>query len=127
MSKAIVEHVNLTVEDPDAAAAMLCRLFDWKVRWSGGALNDGYSVHVGGDNSYLALYTSNQSAKGTTSSYEQIGGLNHIGLVVDNLEQLKQRVEAEGMEPYNFGDYEPGHRFYFRLDDGLEVEVVKYD
>ena len=127
MSTAIVEHVNLTVEDPDASAAMLCRLFDWTVRWSGGAINDGYSVHVGGDNSYLALYTSNQSAQGANSSYEQIGGLNHIGLVVDDLDELKQRVEAEGMEPYNFGDYEPGRRFYFRLDDGLEVEVVKYD
>lgn len=127
MSTAIVEHVNLTVEDPDASAAMLCRLFDWKVRWSGSAINDGYSVHVGGDNSYLALYTSNQSAKDANSSYEQIGGLNHIGLVVDDLEQLRLRVEAEGMSPYSFGDYEPGRRFYFRLDDGLEVEAVEYD
>lgn len=127
MSTAIVEHVNLTVEDPDASAAMLCRLFDWKVRWSGGAINDGYSVHVGGDKSYLALYTSKQSVQGATSSYEQIGGLNHIGLVVEDLENIKQRVEAEEMEPYNFGDYEPGRRFYFRLDDDLEVEVVQYD
>lgn len=28
-----LEHINLTVADPDATAALLGELFDWHVRW----------------------------------------------------------------------------------------------
>ncbi|MEM6653029.1 MAG: VOC family protein, partial [Pseudomonadota bacterium] len=35
MSKAMLEHVNLTVTDPDKTAEMLCDLFDWRIRWAG--------------------------------------------------------------------------------------------
>ncbi|MFT4811430.1 MAG: hypothetical protein ACI9LX_004807 [Paraglaciecola sp.] len=28
--------------------------------------------------------------------------------------------------PYNHGDYEPGRRFYFNLEEGIEIEVVSY-
>ena len=36
-----LEHVNVTVADPDKAAETLCALFDWKVRWAGPALTTG--------------------------------------------------------------------------------------
>lgn len=32
MKAAILEHVNVTVSDPDKTAAMLCDLFGWHVR-----------------------------------------------------------------------------------------------
>ena len=57
MKNAYLEHTNLTVKDPDTLAALFCRIFDWKIRWRGGAINDGLTVHVGNKDSYLALYT----------------------------------------------------------------------
>ena len=37
MSRAILEHINMTVTDPDKTAQMLSELFGWRVRWSGRA------------------------------------------------------------------------------------------
>ncbi len=126
MTAATVEHANISVENPDQSAELLCRLFDWEVRWTGASLGDGYTVHVGTSDSYLALYSPRTDMKPTGDSYKQVGGLNHIGLVVDDLELIEQRVKHEGLVPHNHGDYEPGKRFYFDTPDGLEVEVVSY-
>ncbi len=52
MKPVYLEHVNLTVKDPDELAALFCRLFDWKIRWAGEALNNGRTVHVGSDELY---------------------------------------------------------------------------
>ena len=32
MSQAMLEHVNVTVSNPEQTAAMLCELFDWHIR-----------------------------------------------------------------------------------------------
>ena len=47
----------MTVADPDATAEMLIDLFGWKVRWSGDAIYGGRTVHVGGDDDYIAVYS----------------------------------------------------------------------
>ena len=52
-----LEHVNLTVSDPEKSAEILGRIFGWHVRWSGPSLMGGRTVHVGTDDRYLALYT----------------------------------------------------------------------
>ena len=41
-----LEHVNITVPDPDGSAAVLCQLFGWHVRWSGEAKDNGYETVV---------------------------------------------------------------------------------
>jgi len=35
-------------------------------------------------------------------------------------------VRAYGLEPFSFGDYDPGRRFYFLDPDGVEFEIVTY-
>ena len=56
MVTSVLEHVNVTVRDPKASAEEFSRLFDWRVRWFGDAIHGGTSYHVGGDDSYVALY-----------------------------------------------------------------------
>ncbi len=121
-----LEHVNLTVSDPERTAAMLVDLFDWHVRWKGGSIHDGHTIHVGTDIDYLALYTMPGSAVGLVDSYRQVAGLNHIAIVVDDLDALEDRVVAAGFVPTNHADYEPGRRFYFRDHDNVEYEIVSY-
>ena len=36
-----LEHVNMTVSDPQATAAMLHRVFGWKTRWEGAGMETG--------------------------------------------------------------------------------------
>ena len=131
MAEAILEHVNVTVADPKATAANLCHLFDWRIRWEGDSKDEGYSVHVGGRASYLALYAPARTpdAEVTSrdgSSYRTNGGLNHIAVTVDDIDAMEARTKAAGYEPRAHGDYEPGLRFYFYNEDGIEFEIVSY-
>ncbi len=126
MTAAFVEHVNVTVSDPEATAARLCRLFDWHIRWQGDAIHGGHTVHVGSDDHYLAVYGQSRDQQSGPDSYVTRGGLNHIGVVVDDLDNVEDRVLAAGYKTFNHDDYEPGRRFYFRDDDNIEFEVVSY-
>lgn len=126
MKNATLEHANITVSDPLKTAKRLCDLFGWHIRWQGEAIHGGMTVHVGSDDSYLALYTPGKRTSRLTSSYTTTGGLNHVGIVVDDLDAAEQRVSEAGYEPHSHADYEPGRRFYFHDDDGIEFEVVSY-
>lgn len=126
MKQATVEHVNFTVRDPLRTAARLCGLFGWKVRWQGPAKDGGFTVHVGTDDAYLAVYSKNEAPRDVSSSYDAVGGLNHVGVVVDDLDAVEKKVAAAGFESHSHADYEPGRRFYFNDDDGIEFEVVSY-
>jgi catechol 2,3-dioxygenase-like lactoylglutathione lyase family enzyme len=121
-----LEHVNITVADPDAAAATLCDLFDWKVRWSGSAMDIGRAVHVGDDTQYVALFSYGSTEERRQESQRTRGGLNHIGVVVDDLDAIEARVRKAGFVPGNHADYDPGRRFYFVEANGIEIEVVSY-
>lgn len=122
----LLEHSNFTVPDPDQTAAWMCEVFGWTIRWSGAAIGGGRSVHVGTDTHYLALYRPKRTPDRIDSSYDVIGGLNHIGLVVEDLDAAEARVKAAGFETHSHADYEPGRRFYFHDHDGIEYELVSY-
>ncbi|MEX3017080.1 VOC family protein [Gymnodinialimonas hymeniacidonis] len=124
--QAQLEHLNVTVPAPKATAAMLEDIFGWRIRWQGSAKDDGYSVHVGADDSYVALYAPGTPLKEPSNSYTRVGGLNHLGVTVDDLDAVEARVKARGYTAYSHGNYEPGRRFYFRDENGLEIEVVEY-
>ncbi len=126
MSKAMLEHVNVTVSNPERTAELLCALFDWRVRWAGPSKMGGRTVHVGSEDAYVAVYTYDETAANQGSSYAQSGGLNHIGVLVDDLDATEQRVLQAGFKTFNHADYEPGRRFYFNDHDGIEFEVVSY-
>ncbi len=126
MQIAQLEHVNITVSDPKATAAMLCRVFGWHIRWEGPSMDAGYTVHVGTKSSYLALYSNDRVKDPKAASYVTRTGLNHVALVVEDLDAIEKRAKAEGYTPHNYGDYEPGRRFYFHDADGVEYEVVSY-
>ena len=120
-----IEHVNVTVRDPDRAARLMESVFGWKVRWRGPSLNGGRTIHVGSDDHYVALYTDRSRAYGE-DDFRKGRPLNHIGVEVDDLDSTEARVLAAGLTPFSHGDYEPGRRFYFLDPDGIEYEVVSY-
>lgn len=126
MSKIKLEHVNITVKDPDATAKWMADVFGWHLRWSGDSLAGGRNYHVGTDDQYIALYRPPSAPCEGQNSYGAIGGLNHIAVVVDDINEVEGKVKTAGFTPYNHGDYEPGLRFYFHDHDGIEYEVVSY-
>lgn len=121
-----LEHVNICVPDARAHAEKVIEIFGWHVRWEGPAKDDGFTVHVGDDESYLALYTPAWDLKPESHRYHHAAGLNHVGVVVDDIADVEARVKAAGYEPHSHADYEPGQRFYFDGPDDIEYEVVSY-
>ena len=124
---ATLEHTNFTVRNPQATAAWMQDVFGWKTRWEGPAIAGGYTVHVGSTHTYLALYAPADPKPAGESSYDTIGGLNHVGVLVEDIDATEAKVRAAGFEPHNHADCEPGRRFYFDDDNGIEFEVVQYD
>ncbi|GAB5461806.1 MULTISPECIES: VOC family protein [Hoeflea] len=127
MTRSTLEHVNFTVPDASSTAKWLCDVFGWKIRWQGPAQNGGLSIHVGTDDAYLAVYTPKEARARGTVEKNRIGNMNHVGVVVEDLEAVEAKVKALGYVPYNHDDYEPGRRFYFDDENGIEFEVVNYD
>lgn len=122
-----LEHVNVTVRDGVAFSKMLCELFDWHVRWSGDALDgSGITHHVGTQTSYVAVYEPRKQDGQSDSPNVTPGGLNHIGVVVEDYDDIRAKVEAAGLNPGMHHEYEPGRRFYFHTPDGIEIEVISY-
>lgn len=123
MPKGRLEHANITVSDIDRSSRLLQELCGWEERWRGPALNGGETIHVGEEFSYVAVYTDRKPherfAKGSP--------LNHVGLLVDDLDAAENVVVEAGLVPFNHADYDPGRRFYFLDWDGIEFEVVSYD
>ena len=125
-----LEHVNVTVADPKGFAALLIDLFGWKTRWEGASLDGaGYTVHVGTDDSYIALYSGSKGAptKMNKSGYNLISACNHIGIIVDDLAAMEAKVKAKGFQTHSHADYEPGRRFYFDTPHDVEIELICYD
>ncbi len=123
MTQSFLEHVNVTVADADQTAALLVDLFDWHIRWSGPARDGGYTVHVGTETQYLAVY---RPSEGQSRDFPKGAPLNHLAIVVNDLDAVEAKVVAQGLTPFNHGTYEPGRRFYFFDDNGIEFEVVSY-
>ncbi|NNK45791.1 MAG: VOC family protein [Altererythrobacter sp.] len=122
MPKGQIEHANLTVTDPDRSAELFKLLLGWHERWNGKSQFGGDTIHVGDETTYLALYT-NEDAKG---GYSKGQPLNHVGLLVDDLDGAEAIVIKAGLKPFGHDDYDPGKRFYFFDWDGIEFEVVSY-
>ena len=117
-----LEHVNITVNDPERSSELLQKLCGWHERWRGKSQMGGWTIHVGNAQNYVAVYSNEL----THDRYMKGQPLNHIGLVVDDLGSAEAVVIAAGLLPFGHGDYEPGRRFYFFDWEGIEFEVVSY-
>jgi glyoxylase I family protein len=122
MSQARLEHVNITVSDNDRSARLLADITGWAIRWRGASSQGGETIHLGNEYAYLALYQDGADHSGHAKGLP----LNHVGLLVDDLAAARRSVLAHGLEPFGYGDYAPGQRFYFFDWDGIEFEVVSY-
>lgn len=125
MSAPRIEHVNVTVSNPERAARLMEQLFDWQVRWTGAARDGGRTIHIGSKEHYIALYTG-RDVDYTAEDFAKGRPLNHIGIEVDDIADTEARVVAAGLKPFNHDNYDPGRRFYFLDPDGIEYEIISY-
>ena len=74
-------------------------VFGWRIRWQGPARNTGYTVHVGTEAQYLALYRLAELQKAPSDLHSFLGGFKHVGVCVRDLVACEARVKKSGFTP----------------------------
>lgn len=120
-----LEHANITVNDIDAFVEFIqLAIPQFKVR-GGGNSNGRRWLHIGTDESYLAL---NESTEETEKGNRYDGnGLNHFGFVVEDVNAVAKRLLEKGYKrSYSKTEQKYRIRDYFLDESGNEYEFVQY-
>lgn len=122
-----LEHANITVTSIERTRAFLqLAMPEIRIRGGGPRVQGGYWQHIGTDDSYIALQEEAQSNHSNRQAYIDIG-TNHLGITVDDIQGVCQRLAANGYKRSEYGVEEAGRTsVYFYDADGLEWEFVQY-
>ena len=123
-----LEHANLIVSDVDGMIRFLQTAFpDFVVRWEWTAEDGGRSVHVGTQDTYLALNEASRERAAKWVPYSGEPGTNHLGYEVDDVDTLRERMIAAGYRDSTVPNNHPHRkRVYFYDDEGNDWEFVQY-
>lgn len=122
-----MEHANLHVRDFAGAVRFLKTAFpDFYVRSE--SVNDGLRwMHIGTDETYIALNETAHDGADTKSPYDGKPGVNHLGYEVDDVDALRERLTAAGFRDSTYPNNHPYRkRVYFYDADGNDWEFVQY-
>jgi len=123
-----LDHANLTTRDLEATLRFLRTAFpEFRIRGRGPAMDGGEWVHVGNDDTYLALHQASRASAEPWVPYEGRPGLNHLGFEVDDVEAVRARLSAAGYQDSSVpNDHPHRKRVYFRDSEGNDWEFVQY-
>ena len=126
--KTQLEHANLCVSDIDGMIKFLqTALPDFVIRYDE-TDNDGDRwVHIGNDKPYIALNNSTQKDLSDWAPYSGKPGVNHLGYMVDSVEQVRSRLRSGGYIESTVENNHPFRkRLYFYDPEGRDWEFVEY-
>ena len=127
--KTKIEHINITVPDIDAAVSFLNIVApDFEIKKDENPLNDKRWMHIGNNENYFALQEAHIDAIPKKQNQTYINyGYNHIGLVVNNIDDIENQLKEAG---YQKGINTPKEQFrkraYYYDKSGFEWELVEY-
>ena len=123
-----LEHANLTVRDIDGMIRFLQTAFpEFQVRGEGRNQNGTRWVHIGAKETYIALNQANAEPEKRWRPYQGLPGVNHLGYEVDDVEALRDRLQAAGYKDSTPPNAHPHRkRLYFYDPEGNDWEFVQY-
>ncbi len=123
-----LDHANLSVHDIDAEVRFLLTACpDLRIRHDGIDSMGRRWVHVGNDDTYIALYGAASDAPSAGRPYSGRLGLNHLGFEVVDAASLRTRLAAAGYEESTVPNSHPYRtRVYFYDPEGNDWEFVQY-
>jgi catechol 2,3-dioxygenase-like lactoylglutathione lyase family enzyme len=123
-----LEHANLFVRDIDATIRFLQTAFpEFRIRFDGIDPRGFRWVHVGTDDTYIALTQSTVEPEQPWTPYAGVPGVNHLAYEVDDVEALGERLKSAGYRNSTVPNNHPFRtRAYFYDRDGNDWEFVQY-
>jgi catechol 2,3-dioxygenase-like lactoylglutathione lyase family enzyme len=123
-----LEHANLCVRDLEEALRFVQTAFpEFSLRGEGTTAWGARWVHVGTDDTYLALTQASAEPPEPWVPYAGKPGTNHLGYEVDDLEALRERLAAAGYRDSTVPNAHPHRRrVYFHDREGNDWEFVQY-
>ena len=123
-----LEHANLCVHDIDGVTRFLQTAFpEFRVRHDGTDAAGARWVHIGTDDTYIALNQADAESERRGTPYKGRPGLNHLAYEVDDVEALRERLRAAGYRDSTVPNSHPHRkRVYFYDPDGNDWEFVQY-
>ena len=84
-------------------------------------------VHVGNDDTYIALSEATVESPGKREPYKGEPGVNHLGFEVDDVEAVRSRLQGGGYRDSTIPNSHPHRkRVYFYDPEGNDWEFVQY-
>jgi catechol 2,3-dioxygenase-like lactoylglutathione lyase family enzyme len=123
-----LEHANLCVRDIDGMIRFLRTAFpDFRIRADRTDADGSRWVHIGTNESYLALNAADVTPDRAREPYGGLPGVNHLGYEVDDADALRERMLAAGYEESTVPNAHPFRkRVYFLDPEGNDWEFVEY-
>lgn len=123
-----LDHANLAARDLDEMLRFLQTAFpDFRVRGSGTSPTGARWLHVGTDDTYIALSEATRDPAEPWVPYAGTPGLNHLGFEVDDAVALRERLRAAGYVDTTVPNEHPARRrVYFNDAEGNDWEFVEY-
>ena len=123
-----LEHANLIVRDVDAMIRFLQTAFpDFRVRHEGKTWEGARWLHLGTDETYLALHEASAEPAERWVPYGGKPGLNHLAYEVDDVRALHERLREAGYRDSTVPNEHPHRRrVYFHDPEGNDWEFVEY-
>jgi catechol 2,3-dioxygenase-like lactoylglutathione lyase family enzyme len=123
-----LEHANLTVRDIEGMIRFLQTAFpEFRVRGEGISADGSRWVHIGSQETYIALSPAKVEPEKRWMPYRGVVGVNHLAYEVDDVEALRVRMKSAGYKdstPPNAHPYRK--RQYFYDPEGNDWEFVQY-
>mgnify|MGYP001817855147 CR=1 FL=1 len=123
-----LEHANLSVRDVDGMIGFLTTAFpEFRIRAEGKTWAGARWVHIGTDETYLALTEATADALEPWVPYAGKPGTNHLGYEVDDVQGIRERLAAAGYRDTTVPNAHPHRRrVYFHDGEGNDWEFVEY-
>lgn len=125
VQKIYLEHANITVNNLQESIRFFQSAFPhFKIR--GGGKRKRKWVHLGDDDTYIAINQASQNELKVDKNYDEIG-INHLGFVVPNVEEVANNLLSSGFKRDYPKEVEQFRiRDYFADSDGNQFEFVQY-
>ena len=85
-------------------------------------METGFSVHVGNEAQYIALYCPAEPLTALRDPHGVKGGLNHIGICVSDIDETEAKVKMMGFTPILMATMNPVAGFILQMAMELNLK-----